>query len=263
MRLTRTIAIANQKGGVGKTTTCVNLAAAMVEQGKKVLLIDNDPQANLTSYLEGSKDASLFKSKSTIDELYLSKRVPSLSDAKEQYVRSYQISFDYIAADKELSGVEYYLYTRSEREHALSKNLSWARGEYDFIVIDNPPSVNLLTINALTTATEVLIPVQTEFFSLEGIVKMQETIKLVRDRWNPALKIAGILPTQVDGRKKLASEVLKLLGEHFPDDLLTSRIRDNSKLAESSGHGKTILNYAPSSIGAEDYRLLADEVLAR
>lgn len=263
MRTTRIIAIANQKGGVGKTTTCVNLAAALVEQGKKVLLLDNDPQANLTSYLEGSRDKAEVESKSTIDELYLMKRPPSYDDIKDRFLRSYQVMFDYIAADKELSGVEYYLYARSDREKILSNNLTWARGEYDFILIDNPPSINLLTLNALTAASEVLIPVQTEFFSLEGIVKMQDSIKLVRDRWNPNLKIGGILPTQVDGRKKLATEVLELLTQSFPQEVFSTKIRDNSKLAESSGHGKTILKYAPSSPGADDYRSLADEVLTR
>jgi chromosome partitioning protein len=261
MRTTRIISIANQKGGVGKTTTCVNLAAALVEQGKKVLLLDNDPQANLTSYLQAEEAGGA--GKSTVDELYLAKRPPSSDEARERFVRSYQISLDYIAADKELSGVEYYLYTRSDREKALKNNLAWATGEYDFIMIDNPPSLNLLTINALTAASEVLIPVQAEFFSLEGIAKIQESIEMVRGRFNPTLRIAGILPTLVDGRKRLTSEVLEILSQHFPRELLTSRIRDNSKLAESSGHGKTIFKYAPSSIGAEDYRSLASEVSAR
>ena len=260
---TRILAVANQKGGVGNTTTCVNLAAALVEQGRKILLIDNDPQANLTSYLEGRRTDSPGAGKAACDELYLAKRPPSLNDAKDKFIRSYQVSFDYVAADKDLAGVEYYLYTRADREKILRQNLAWAMGEYDFILIDNPPSLNLLTLNALTAAQGVLIPVQTEFFSLEGIVKMQESIKLVRERWNPELKIAGILPTQVDGRKRLTSEVLGLLGETFPSDLLASRIRDNSKLAESSGHGKTIFKYAPSSSGAEDYRSLAEEVSAR
>jgi chromosome partitioning protein len=261
MRTTRIVSVANQKGGVGKTTTCVNLAAALVEQGKKVLLIDNDPQANLSSYLRKESVSAL--ERATIDELYLAKRPPSLQDAKDKFLRDYQISFDYIAADKELAGVEYYLYSRSDRELVLKKNLAWAMGEYDFIFIDNPPSLNLLTINALTTANEVLIPVQTEFFSLEGIAKMQESITLVKSRWNPDLKIVGIIATQVDNRKRLTDEVLGKLAEHFPSELLSSRIRDNSKLAESSGHGKTIFKYAPTSHGADDYRALADEVSAR
>jgi chromosome partitioning protein len=266
MRSTRIVAVANQKGGVGKTTTCVNLAAAFVEQGKKVLLIDNDPQANLTSYLKGTPKPSASDTqddRATLDELYLSKRAISYEMAKERFLRSYQISFDYIAADKELAGVEYYLYSRPDRERTLSNNLSWANGNYDFVIIDNPPSVNLLTLNALTAASEVVIPVQTEFFSLEGIVKMQETIQLVKERFNPKLKISGILPTQVDARKKLTSEVLALLKESFPTSLFAARIRENSKLAESTGHGSTIFNYAPTSAGAEDYRQLADEVLAQ
>ncbi|MEW6057205.1 MAG: ParA family protein [Bdellovibrionota bacterium] len=257
MRPTRIVAVANQKGGVGKTTTCVNLAAALVELGKKVLLIDNDAQANLTSYLEGKSPET--SNKSTCDELYLMKRCPTLQEAKERFLRSYQISFDYIAANRDLAGVEFYLYTRPEREKILRTNLAWANGEYDFILIDNPPSLNLLTLNALTAATEVLIPVQTQFFSLEGVQKMQESIELVRSRWNPELKIAGILPTQIDYRKKLTTEVLALLGEHFKGHVFGARIRDNSKLAESTGYGKTILAYAPSSAGSEDYRSLADE----
>ncbi|MBI3544002.1 MAG: ParA family protein [Deltaproteobacteria bacterium] len=262
MRKTRVISIANQKGGVGKTTTCVNLAAALVEQGKKVLLLDNDPQANLTSYLQmhGEEPAGSAAEKATMDELYLAKRAPSYDDARDRYLRTYQINLDYVASDTDLAGVEYFLYTRNDREKVLKHHIAWAIGEYDFVMIDNPPSLNLLTLNALSAATEVLIPVQTEFFSLEGIVKIQESIKFVRERFNPLLKIAGILPTQVDTRKKLTGEVLKLLDSHFPSELLKSRIRDNSKLAESTGHGKTIFKYAPTSHGAEDYRSLADEM---
>jgi chromosome partitioning protein len=269
VKTTRIVAIANQKGGVGKTTTSVNLAAALVELGKKVLLIDNDPQANLTSYLSGQREILANSNdednstKSTIDELYLAKRPPSFRDAKDRFVRSYQVSFDYIGADKNLSGVEFYLYSRSDREKVLKANLAWTMGEYDFVLIDNPPSMNLLTLNALACAGEVLIPVQTEFFSLDGIMKMRESIFMIRERFNPELRVAGILPTLVDTRKKLTAEVLTLLNEKFPGDLLTSKIRDNSKLAESSGHGKTIFRYAPSSPGAEDYRNLADEVISR
>lgn len=258
MRKTKIISIANQKGGVGKTTTCVNLAAALVEQGRKVLLIDNDPQANLTSYLK--LDSAPQNEKSTLDELYLSKRSPSIDDAKDRFIRSYQFMLDYIGADKDLAGVEYFLYTRADREKTLKNNLAWAIGEYDFILIDNPPSLNLLTLNALTAASDVLIPVQTEFFSLEGVVKMQDSIQHVRERWNPELKIMGILPTQVDTRKKLTAEVLGLLGQSFPNELLTCKIRENSKLAESTGYGKTIFKYASTSPGAEDYRSLADFV---
>jgi len=123
--------------------------------------------------------------------------------------------------------------------------------------------VNLLTINALCAAAEVLVPLQTEFFSVEGITKIQETVRLVRERWNPALQVGGLVATQVDYRKKMTHDVLASLAEHYPQSLLKTRIRDNSKLGESSGHGKTIFRYAPSSPGAEDYRSLADELLGR
>lgn len=261
MRQTRIIAIANQKGGVGKTTTCVNLGAALVETGKKVLLLDNDPQGNLSSYL--GRGATEPSSKSTLDELYLAKRVPDREEAEERFVRRYSAGFDYIAADGELSAIENYLYAKPERETILKRALAWADGVYDFIFIDNPPSVNLLTLNALSAAHEVLVPLQTEFFSVEGITKIQETVRMVRERWNPTLQVGGLVATQVDYRKKMTHDVLETLAQHYPSALLKTRIRDNSKLGESSGHGKTIFRYAPSSPGAEDYRSLADELLAR
>ena len=265
LRHSRIIAVANQKGGVGKTTTCVNLAAALVEQGKRVLCIDNDPQGNLTSYLTRHKveDGGTPSTKSTADELYLMKRPPSREDAITDFIRPYAAGFDFIAADRELSGVEYYLYAKPDRELVLKRNLAWAREAYDFIIIDNPPSINLLTLNALSCADEVLVPLQTEFFSLEGVGKIRETIDMVRDRWNPTLRIGGLLPTIVDSRKRLSTEVLQTLEDHYPNTIFKTRIRDNTKLAESSGHGKTIFNYAPSSPGAEDYRSLADEILSR
>mgnify|MGYP001595870397 CR=1 FL=1 len=262
MRHTRIIAIANQKGGVGKTTTCVNLGAALVESGRKVLLLDNDPQANLTSYLSRGS-ASESSQKSTLDELYLAKRVPDRDEAEARFLRRYSAGFEYIAADGELSAVENYLYAKPERETILKRALAWADGAYDFIFIDNPPSVNLLTLNALAAAHEVLVPLQTEFFSVEGITKIQDTIRLVRERWNPTLLVGGLVATQVDYRKKLTHDVLATLAQHYPEALLKTRIRDNSKLGESSGHGKTIFRYAPSSPGAEDYRSLADEILSR
>jgi chromosome partitioning protein len=264
-RHTRIIAIANQKGGVGKTTTCVNLAAALVEQGKRVLLLDNDPQANLTSYLtrHNQKNISTPMDKCFLDELYLQKRCPDRDEAETDYLQAYIAGFYYIPSSKDLSAVEAFLYAKSDRESVLKNNMRWAQGAYDFILIDNPPSVNLLTLNALVMADEVLVPLQTEFFSLEGIGKIKETIQLVRDRWNPTLRICGLLATQVDHRKRLTTEVLQSLKDQFPTETLGTLIRENSKLTESSGHGKTIFKYAPSSPGAEDYRALADEILSR
>ncbi|MGE4232213.1 MAG: ParA family protein [Bacteriovoracia bacterium] len=257
---TQILAIANQKGGVGKTTTCVNLAAALVEAGKKVLLVDNDPQANLTSYISRLTEKS---DKSTTDELYLCKKTPNLRDAKDKFIQFYQVGLDFIATDKELASVEHYLFSRNDREFVLRNNLQWALGEYDYVFIDNPPSINLLTINALVAADRVLMPVQAEFFSLEGVFKMQETIEMVQTRWNSKLKVQGILPTQVDSRKKLTGEVIGLLSQNFPKSVFDTKIRENSKIAESSGHGKTIFNYAPGSAGAEDYRSLAEEILSK
>ncbi len=173
---TRIIAVANQKGGVGKTTTCVNLAAALVEQGKRVLLVDNDPQANLTSYLTKQKAAHppAGTKTLTIDALYLMRRAPDRDQAETDFVNAYSAGFYYIAADSELSAVESYLYAKSERETVLKNNLKWAEGVYDFIFIDNPPSVNLLTLNALVAAHEVLIPLQTEFFSdIRSVMKFR------------------------------------------------------------------------------------------
>lgn len=260
-RVTRVIALANQKGGVGKTTTCVNLGAAFLERGFKVLLVDNDPQGNMSSYLAREKGGAPVQEKSTLDELYLSKRAPEKVEAKDRFVDSIQVGFDLIRSDAALMGVEHYLYSRPHPEGVLKKNLEWASGEYDFVLIDNPPSMGLLTMNALVAAHEVLVPLQAEFFSLEGVAKMKEAIGLVRERWNNGLVIAGVVPTIVDQRKKLTLEVIAKLREYFPQELLKARIRDNSKLSESSGRGVSIFQYAPSSSGAQDYRDLATELV--
>ncbi len=256
------ITIANQKGGVGKTTTTMNLGVALVRAGKRVLLIDGDPQANLTSYLGITPGEPPFEALHTLDEVYLAKRAMDL-DGRQQFITQTASGPDLIAADKALSGVEYYLFTRADREVVLARFLDTVRHRYDFIIIDTPPSLNLLTLNALCASDHVLIPVQPEFFSLEGIVKIREAISDVCSRWNPKLSIIGVLPTQLSNRRKLTQEVIHALRQELGEKLFEAAIHDAAAIAESSGHAKSVIEYDRSSRGAEDYLLAAKELLTR
>lgn len=247
--------VANQKGGVGKTTTVMNLASALVRKGKRVLVIDSDAQANLTSYLGASPER-------TLDELYLSKK-PLSRAFVQTFVTDTNSGIQLIPADANLNGVEYYLFSRSNREGLLRQFLEPIRSEFDYILIDTPPSLNLLTLNALSASQGVLVPVQPEFFSLEGIVKIREAIENVRARWNPELELAGILVTQANLRRKLTAEVIAALRSEFPDHLFNAFIHENSAVTESSGHAEPVIDYDPSSRGALDYLAFADEFLAR
>jgi chromosome partitioning protein len=258
----RIITIANQKGGVGKTTTTMNLGVALVKAGKKVLLVDGDPQANLTSYLGVTPGEPPFESLHTLDEIYLAKR-PLDKQGRHLFITKTEAGVDLIAADRALAGVEYYLFTRADREVVLSHFLNSVRLEYDFIFIDTPPSLNLLTLNALCASDHVLIPVQPEFFSLEGIVKIRESIKDIQARWNPKITIIGVLPTQVSNRRKLTQEVIQALREELGEKLFEGSIHDNAAVAESSGHAQSVLDYDRSSRGALDYLAAAQELLVR
>ncbi len=261
-RPAKILTIANQKGGVGKTTTVMNLGVALVREGKRVLLVDGDPQANLTSYLGVTPGEPPYESVHTLDEIYLAKR-PLDSKTKHLFIHPTQSGVDLIASDKALSGVEYYLFTRTDREVVLARFLAIVQNDYDFIIIDTPPSLNLLTLNALSASDYVLIPVQPEFFSLEGIVKIRESIEDVRTRWNPKISIIGILPTQLSNRRKLTQEVIQLLREELGSKLFQAIIHDNAAVAESSGHAQSVIDYDRSSRGAQDYQAAARELLTR
>lgn len=251
--MARVISLANQKGGVGKTTTSFNLASALRQsQEARVLLIDNDPQGNLTSYAlsEGTTPEL------TIDELYVSRKNPRLSLETLSKVSE---NFYLLASDQMLSGVEYYLASRTDKESVLKNALAEIRNEFDYVLIDNPPALSLLTINGLVASDYVLVPVQLEFFSLEGIVQLQRTLELVKDR-NPELKFLGIVPNMFDDRRKLNWEVLEALKKQFGDLVLETKIHNSVKLAESSGYGKSILTYAPASRPSQEFLSLADEI---
>ena len=256
------ITVANQKGGVGKTTTTMNLGVALAKSGKRVLLVDGDPQANLTSYLGVTPGIAPFESLHTLDEIYLAKR-PVKADGKSLYITKTPAGVDLIASDKALAGVEYYLFTKADRESVLARFFALIYEDYDFVIIDTPPSLNLLTLNALVASDHVLIPVQPEFFSLEGIVKIRESIEEVRTRWNPKLTIIGVLPTQVTHRRKLTQEVIKTLQEELGEILFKAGIHDAAAVAESSGHAQSVIEYDRSSRGAQDYLTAAEELLER
>ena len=258
--LAQIITVANQKGGVGKTTSTMNLGVALARMGRRVLLVDSDPQANLTSYLGIQPGTGAAEQTRTLDEMYLSKRTPvSLIEAKH-YVVQTGSGVDLVPCDRGLSGVEYYLFSKPQKELVLGKFLGLLRSEYDVILIDTPPSLNLLTLNALCASQKVLVPVQPEFFSLEGIVKIRQTIAEVRAGWNPELEIAGVLPTQVAPRRSLTSEVLEALRGELGELLFEARIHEAAAVTESSGHAVSVFDYDRSSRGAKDYQEAALEL---
>ncbi len=250
------IAVINQKGGVGKTTTTVNLGAGLARHGKKVLLIDLDPQANLTLHVDLRPDmethtvTSLFVEDKPLEGLIHPTKSESLFA---------------VPTDTSLGGVEQVLANRIGRETILREALEDYAGEheFDYVLLDCPPSLGVLSANALVAADQVLIPMQTEFFSLQGMAKLTEVIKLVQRRLNPVLKILCVLPCMVDLRTRLTGEVLTEISRHFGDLVARTRIRNNVKLAEAPSFGSTIFEHAGDSNGAEDYMELTREVLIR
>ena len=256
------LTVANQKGGVGKTTTVMNLGVALSRLGHRVLLIDSDPQANLTSYLGVTPGTEPFEHVRTLDEVYLAKRVLG-AETLQGFFTPTASGPDLLAAESSLTGIDYYLMQRSDRERVLAHFLAAAAGNYDYVLIDTPPSLSLLTINALAASHGVLIPVQTEFFSLEGIVKIRRAIENVKDRWNADLELLGVLPTQVSSRRKLTQEVLEALAAELGDKLFATRIHESASVAESSGHARSVIDYDRQSKGSLDYQAAAEEVLQK
>ncbi len=248
----RKIAVINQKGGSGKTTTVVNIGAFLSHKGKKVLLIDLDPQSHTTIHL-GFEPPEIKKS---VYDLLINK-IP----VDEVIVPAYEKNLFLIPASIELASAEIELVNEIGREIILRDALKKNRLNFDYVLIDCPPSLGLLTLNALTTANEIFIPIQAEFFALEGLTKLIQTIKIIKDRLNPETRITGIIITMYDKRKNICRDVAEKVKNHFKDKVFKTKIRENVRLAEAPGFGKPIKDFAPGSHGEEDYRKLAAEII--
>jgi chromosome partitioning protein len=249
------IAIANQKGGVGKTTTAINLAASLAVLDHKVLVIDADPQANTTSGLNFSPDSD---EKRTVYEVMEGK-----ISAEDALIQTEIANLHMIPSHINLVGVEIEMLDVAERESVLRNALAPIRDNYDFILIDCSPSLGLVTVNCLTAADSVIIPVQPEFFALEGLGKLLQTIRLVQEGVNPSLTIEGFLVTMFDGRTRVHTQVVGELREHFGDMVFRTIIQRNIRLSEAPSHGKPIILYDIMSTGANNYLNLAKEVLEK
>jgi chromosome partitioning protein len=251
--MARVIAISNQKGGVGKTTTAINLAASLAEAGQNVLVVDLDPQGNTTSGLGLDKDAG-----QTIYHVLM-----GMSPPPEAVRRTKEDRLDVVGANRDLVGAEVELLAQNGREYRLQTALKPLREKYDYVVIDCPPSLNILTLNALTAADSVLIPLQCEYFAMEGLGELVRTLQLVKSRLNPALEREGILLTMFDKRNRLANQVNDEVRRLFGALVFDTVIPRNIRLGESPSFGEPITRYDARSSGATAYRALADELLSR
>ena len=246
------ISIANQKGGVGKTTTAINLSAALAETGKKILIIDIDPQGNTSSGFGIDKN----QIEDTIYELIL-----GYSAVNEAIMKEVITNIDVIPSNVNLAGAEIELIGKERKESILKKELDFVRDDYDFIIIDCPPSLNILTVNAMVASDTVLVPIQCEFYALEGLSQLIHTINLVRERINHQLEIEGIVFTMYDGRTNLSQQVVENVKANVTQRVYDTVIPRNIRLAEAPSYGEPITTYDPKSTGAEAYRNLAKELL--
>ncbi len=248
----RTIAIANQKGGVGKTTTAINLSAALAEKGKKVLTIDLDPQGNTTSGLGIEKH----NCKYTVYELMLDEC------SIKQCIRSnIYDNLCLIPSNVNLAATEIELIGIKDKEYILKNEVEWVKDDFDYIIIDCPPSLSMLTVNAMTTADSVIVPIQCEYYALEGLSQLLHTINLVKERLNPKLVVEGVVFTMYDARTNLSLQVVENVKNNLNQQIYKTIIPRNVKLAEAPSYGLPITIYDGKSAGAESYRKLADEVI--
>lgn len=250
----RIIAIANQKGGVGKSTTAINLSACLAEQNQRVLLIDIDPQGNATSGVGVDKN----QAENTLYELLVGE-----CELKDCIMENVYENLSLIPSNVNLAGAEIELVGIEGREFLLKKQVDTIRDNYDFIVMDCPPSLNVLTINAMTTADSVLVPIQCEYYALEGLTQLIHTIELVKERLNPDLIIEGVVFTMYDARTNLSLQVVENVKANLNQSIYKTIIPRNVRLAEAPSYGMPINLYDTRSVGAESYRLLAEEVLHR
>lgn len=248
----RIIAVANQKGGVGKTTTAINLSACLAAKGQKVLAIDMDPQGNMSSGLGIDKDNvdytvyDLLIGEATMDQVLCKEAIEHL---------------DIIPANIDLSGAEIELLDTENKEYILRDEVLKIRGNYDYVIIDCPPSLSMLTINSMTTADTVLVPIQCEYYALEGLSQLIKTIELVKERLNENLEMEGVVFTMYDARTNLSLQVVENVKDNLDQTIYKTIIPRNIRLAEAPSHGLPINLYDPRSTGAESYMLLADEVI--
>lgn len=251
----RIIAIANQKGGVGKTTTSINLSACLAEKGKKVLAIDLDPQGNMTSGLGVDKN----EVENTVYELMLDEDMSINEAAIDTVVDKVKL----VASNVDLAAAEIELIGRNDKEYILQKKVDYIKDDYDFIIIDCPPSLNMLTVNAMTTADSILVPIQCEYYALEGLSQLMHTINLVQERLNSHLQMEGVVFTMYDVRTNLSNQVVETVKENLDTKIYETMIPRNIRLAEAPSYGIPINMYDSKSAGAESYRKLAQEIINR
>lgn len=250
--MAKIIGVYNQKGGVGKTTSVVNLAAALAMMNRKVLVIDMDPQGNATSAFGISKDRG-----------YLYDGLMDAFDLTDSVIEEVEENVDLIPSNMDMAGIEINLAQLEDWRYNLKEAIKNLIFHYDYIFIDNPPSLGILSLMSLATVDSIIIPVQAEYYSLEGISQLYETINLIKTTINSDLEIEGVLVTMFDGRTNLANEVVKEIEDFFKDKVFTSKIPRNISLAEAPSFGESVIKYAPNSLGAIGYKAVAREILRR